>query len=341
MSIVRLLSIVTLLCAVLLTSGCGRALVTTTVDSSGGYSRNLKLSAAASSGGMTTGPSLNQSFTLPAGAAWTTTLAKTKQGDTYTAARRFEAGNADTKDLVVITGKDASVENAATVTQVSPGVWEYREVLHWNGPVKPGETPLDSDEELGEIKKALPPEFATDANATALTKSVLPGLIGSFFGPPRPLLFDMIGNQDLAGKLLEIDVYKTVDAALQKQFGDRMTAVQRTQVVHKLVEMATVKLNSDAQAKSGMGSDAGSPPGGGSDADDGSLASLTFVLRPPGKVISTNGIYNEYTGEVFWGLYPVAASFGDVVLTADYEAPSKAAAIRPARHVYVASASQH
>ena len=42
-----------------------------------------------------------------------------------------------------------------------------------------------------------------------------------------------------------------------------------------------------------------------------------FLCR--GKVIATNGEYDEYTGEVVWPLYSAAAGFEDVVLTATCE----------------------
>jgi hypothetical protein len=41
-----------------------------------------------------------------------------------------------------------------------------------------------------------------------------------------------------------------------------------------------------------------------------------FVVKSPGKVISSNGELDELTGEVYWALFPPAASLKPVVLTA-------------------------
>jgi len=44
-----------------------------------------------------------------------------------------------------------------------------------------------------------------------------------------------------------------------------------------------------------------------------------FILKSPGKVVSTNGERNELTGEICWGLYSPAAALKPVVLTAVVE----------------------
>ena len=44
-----------------------------------------------------------------------------------------------------------------------------------------------------------------------------------------------------------------------------------------------------------------------------------FVVKSPGKVVSSNGELDELTGEVYWALFPPAASLKPVILTAVVE----------------------
>jgi hypothetical protein len=44
-------------------------------------------------------------------------------------------------------------------------------------------------------------------------------------------------------------------------------------------------------------------------------------VKSPGRVNSSNGEADELTGEVYWALFPEAASMKDVVLTAVCELP--------------------
>ena len=46
-----------------------------------------------------------------------------------------------------------------------------------------------------------------------------------------------------------------------------------------------------------------------------------FIVKTPGRVVSSNGELDDLTGEVFWALYDDAATFKDVVLTAVVEVP--------------------
>lgn len=305
--------------AAVLASGCAKSAVTTTVGSSGSYTRDLTFSTDAGMG--STVPSLRQSFKLPTGALWKTNLTKTHDTDThtetYTAHRTFAPGDVDSKDLVVLTGKHTTLANSTSIRQIKPGVWEYREALHWDGHAEADEM-LGTKELIPLIEKALPSTFATRSNARILAKSILPQLRSSVLGPPRPLLYDAIGNPDLAIVLLGNDISKSLHDSLQQQFGNKMTPEQQAGVVRRVISLVIGQLTSSGNNKAYAGPDTTKFPDADSSHDAGSLTSLTFVLRPPGKVLSTNGIYNEYTGEVVWGLYPEAARSGDVILTADY-----------------------
>jgi hypothetical protein len=98
--------------------------------------------------------------------------------------------------------------------------------------------------------------------------------------------------------------------ALEEQFGDRMTPGQRRDVTLKLIQA------SFAQAEPKAPEPSAGPPTvkGGS-----GLTPLMFTVKSPGKVISSNGELDELTGEVYWALFPPAASLKPIVLTAVVE----------------------
>jgi hypothetical protein len=100
-------------------------------------------------------------------------------------------------------------------------------------------------------------------------------------------------------------------SALESEYGDKMTLQQRQSTVKKLVESVfkstTEKTNVD--------------PTKGPDKENSSLTALTFSVKMPGKIISTNGDLDKLTNEIYWGMYPEAASIGqEIVLTATCQA---------------------
>jgi hypothetical protein len=46
-----------------------------------------------------------------------------------------------------------------------------------------------------------------------------------------------------------------------------------------------------------------------------------FIVKTPGRIVSSNGEIDELSGEVFWALFDAAASGQDIVMTAVVEAP--------------------
>jgi hypothetical protein len=89
-----------------------------------------------------------------------------------------------------------------------------------------------------------------------------------------------------------------------------MTPAQRRDVTLKLIE------TSFSGAKPSKPDPAAGPP---ASKGGGGLTPLMFIVKSPGKVISSNGEVDELTGEVYWALFPPAASLKPVVLTAVVE----------------------
>jgi hypothetical protein len=98
--------------------------------------------------------------------------------------------------------------------------------------------------------------------------------------------------------------------ALELQFGDRMQPAERREVARQLIQEA---FNSGKLPQPDPAAAAATP------GNSTGLTPLMFIVKPPGKVISTNGEIDEFSGEIFWALFEEAASYEDVVMTAVLE----------------------
>jgi hypothetical protein len=99
--------------------------------------------------------------------------------------------------------------------------------------------------------------------------------------------------------------------ALEQQFGDKMQPAERREVARQLIQatLSTARI-SQPNPTAPMANPTNSP----------GLTPLMFVVQAPGKVVSTNGEIDEFSGEIFWALFEEAASYQDVVMTAVLEA---------------------
>jgi hypothetical protein len=127
------------------------------------------------------------------------------------------------------------------------------------------------------------------------------------FGPGDPLLTIGLLHPDLAGRRLSQRIGGLMMKALEEQFGDKMTPAQRRDVTLKLIETSVM------QSRPSMPDASSGPPKQGKGSG---LTPLMFVVKTPGKIVSSNGETDELTGEVYWALYPPAAALKPVVLTA-------------------------
>jgi hypothetical protein len=98
--------------------------------------------------------------------------------------------------------------------------------------------------------------------------------------------------------------------ALEQQFGDKMKPAERREVARQLIQDAFTsgKLSQPDPAAVAT-----------AQAGNSGLTPLLSVVKPPGKVVSTNGEVDEFSGDIFWGLFEDAALYQDVVLTAVME----------------------
>lgn len=256
-------------------------------------------------------PTLEDTFVVPSGTGWKSHEEK-KNGDReLTLERTLAAGATLAGDVSIRAGSGGKLRltNAAAVTRAGPHRFEYRETLQWKG--DPGQ-PLGEvkPEDLGSIQAALPKPLATDANTRALADKLTALAVPMLFGPGDPLLAMGLLHPDLAARRAGQRIGTLLIQALEQQFGDRLTAAQRKEVARQLIQetFSSAKMTPPDPAAAASAKN-----------DSGSLTPLMFILKTPGRIVSSNGELDELSGEVFWALFDAAASVHDVVLTAVVE----------------------
>lgn len=290
--------------------GCARARVTTEIRPDGTWTRTVLLTGQEKKEGSMT-PSIEDTFVFPAGAGWKLADGKNQNDITKSFERTLAAGASLKGDVAVKEDKDSpkpKLVNEVTVTKIGPKRFEYRETLRWTG--APPKDAATRPQDIAGIKALLPKALATDANANALADRAAALAVPMLFGPGDPLLAIAIMHPDLAERRARARMGVIVLKALEEQFPTQMTPADRRDLARKIVDTS---VNSTKPSQP--------DPASGGEQKSGGLTPLLFVLRAPGKLISSNGEFDELSGEVYWGLFPEAASMQPVVLTAVYEVP--------------------
>ncbi|HEV2688811.1 MAG TPA: hypothetical protein VGV35_09660 [Bryobacteraceae bacterium] len=301
------------LLAAILLSGCARARITTAIKPDGSWTRTVVLTGQEKKEGQMT-PTLDDTFVIPSGAGWKKEEGTKNADRVVTLERSMAAGSSLQADVSVKGGEPGKLNlvNEVTVTKAGPRRFEYRETLRWKG--DPAKSMANiKPEDLARIKGDLPKALATDANARALAQKTAELIIPMLFGPGDPLLAIGLLHPDLAERRAGQRMGTVMVKVLEEQFGDKMSPAERREVARKMIQGA-------------FSSNKVSPPDPSSP-DQGSkgpaLVPLTFIVKTPGRVVSSNGEVDELAGEVFWALFSEAASFKDVVLTAVVEVGEK------------------
>jgi len=292
-------------------AGCARARVTTTIQPDGSWTRNVMLTGQEKKDMQVT-PTLEDTFALPSGAGWKQ-KEETANGDrVFTLERTVAAGGSLQGDVTIKAGAGGKLRmtNEAVVTRIGPHRFEYRETLKWKGEpeVMAGEL---KPETLAGIKSTLPKPIATDANARALADKLGALAVPMMFGPGDPLLAMGLLHPDLAARRAGQRIGTLLVQALEQQFGDQLTVPQRKEIARQMIQSAF----SSAQMNTS------DPSAATAKKDSGGLTPLMFIVKTPGRIVSSNGETDDLTGEVFWALFDAAASVHDVVLTAVIETP--------------------
>jgi hypothetical protein len=291
-------------------AGCARARVTTSIQPDGSWTRSVMLTGQEKKDMQVT-PTLEDTFVIPAGAAWKQKEAITNGDRILTLERTVAAGGSLQGDVSLKAGPGGKLRmtNETMVTRTGPHRFEYRETLKWKGEPERALSEF-KPENLAAIKAALPQPLATDANARALMAKLADLTVPMLFGPGDPLLAMGLLHPDLAARRAGQRIGALLTKALEEQFGDQFTIQQRKEMARQLIQNTfdTAKLSTTPD-----------PAAAAATKDTGGLTPLMFVVKTPGRIVSSNGEVDDLTGEVFWALFDAAASVHDVVLTAVIE----------------------
>lgn len=290
--------------------GCARMSATTELKPDGTITRRLEFHAPAADNGQGPGlgPKAEDIFAFPVAPAWTVTRAKKDQELIIKAERTLKASDMMPSDVKLKGAKGAAlVTNTLSVRQLAPGRWEYRETLHWNGE-RPDDMKRVPAEVKAAFKEALPPALATPENIQALGEIATREVWRALFGPGDPLLSMVLLHPDLAERKVMRRIGVAINTALVERFGDKLTQEQRGNMVRRIVRKAMEDTSSSTKAKA--------DPQAAQDSSPAGMAAMTFVVKLPGKIVSTNGERDDITGEIYWALYAEAAAVGDVTMTA-------------------------
>ena len=295
-----------------LLTGCGRSRIMTEIKADGSWTRKDVFTGSVKKEG-NMAPDLEDTFALPSGAAWKSHEEKKNDERVLTYERSLAPG-ASLKGDLSIKGEPGKfiLVNQATVTQQGPNRFEYRETLHWSGP--PPDMEKTKPESLAQIKAALPKPLATDANARALAAKAQDMIVPLMFGPGEPLLALGLVHPDLAERRARQRIGSMMLKLLETQFGEQITVEQRREIANNLISEGFSMSRPSAPDPSS----AEKP-----DKNSGGLTPLMFIVKAPGRVVSSNGDVDELSGEVYWAMFPEAASLRDLVLTATFEGGAK------------------
>src|SRR5580704_14477647 len=136
----RLIAVTGFAISIALLSGCARGRVTTEIRSGGAWTRTVTLTGQEKKEGqMDMGGSIEDTFVLPSGDGWKSSIEKKDANQTITFVKTFAAG-APLKDDLSIKGEGGKpvLVNEVAVTRMTPRRFEYRETLRWTGPAPKG-----------------------------------------------------------------------------------------------------------------------------------------------------------------------------------------------------------
>jgi Uncharacterized conserved protein len=321
-------------------TGCARVGALTEVRPDGSLTRTVTLRgpAPAPEGGMSLGPKMTDLVDAPGGGAWKVTRATEEMDLVITATREVSGTDAGAgwSDIVVRgeAKKEAQepdapasadsappapgpvrVTNRVSVRLIAPGRLEYREVFAWQG--KRPDGPGAPDAEMNAVfLKGLPPALARDpAVVKALQRSITREMVKVVFGPGEPIMPLLLFHPEYAEYRLRRRLTGAVRAALAESAAGKLTDAERLAAEKQLTEALTRSIS--ARSRAAQANPASPPAADEKKEEDGGPPVALFVrVKMPGKVISTNGEYDEDTGEVIWPLFAEAAGFEDIVLTA-------------------------
>ena len=313
---------IVLLLALAAQAGCARMSAATHVKPDGSYTRIVRFTAS-NDASIPMGGGLRDTFVLPAGTPWKVTKAKEKDETVYEAQQIAACGQTIRQD-VALKGGDKSAPspftNEVTVRALGGGRFEYREVLHSHGDKKDLEQMVSAMSEA--LKVILPATPTQNSDCHRVASSMVKEMWQALFGPSEPFIATGLLHPDLAERRMSQRLGPAIKQILTDVYGDKMPPLQRGEIFRKITAYSKNIAHNKAQQLQGSSSKSSKSSSNNSPATG--LVPLMFAVRCPGKILTSNGLYDESQNEVYWALYPEAAAFEDVVMTATWKVDNSA-----------------
>lgn len=305
----RRISVLWCLWLVLAISGCARTVAVSEVREDGSWKRSVTFTVSQQEG-MGPETKIEDVFALPSGAQWKTSREKGKGELIFRAEREAKLGETIEGDVTILEKKQPKLVSRVTVSEIEPGVYEYREVYRLATPRKP----LDAVKLTPEERQKLPALLRDNATDDQL-KEIMTGTVDSIwrllFGPSEPLLLSFLVQPEVVERKMRQRMGAAMEAELEKVLGEKLDATQRRAIVRELLTESQLKsaFNPEEEAKKKTEEEPSTGSGAG-------LVSILVSVKLPGTIVESNGLVDPYTGEVFWNFYQEAAEIRDVELRA-------------------------
>ncbi len=293
--------------------GCGRALTATSIKRDGSATRvvTIKTPLKNPMGQEEKDNVPEKLFALPAASSGVKLQNSVEEENRVLKfSRQVAAGNPGLEDIVLLDPKKKPLATSTLLIRKLPnGNLEYTETLRWKG----DRAKMDATEfarARSEVKQCLPARHQTTEKIDDVTKKLGAALTQMLFGPPEPNFALLLSNPDLAERKIITILYARFEQALKESLPD-LSAEERRQTTATLVRAmkSSSMLNQNSAQK--VSAKAQDKESGMSE-----MMSFLYEIDFPGELVSTNGLVEPFSGKVYWSLYPVAASYGDVVLKA-------------------------
>ena len=288
--------------------GCSpRGITNTTINTNGSWARQVTFKQIKTEGAKEE-PKIEDCFILPDGNEWKRVKVTPEKNETVIAFHRtMKLGESSQGDVTMLDVKKKVVcSNSVSVKQIAPGRFEYSETFHWKGAM-PKDLGEIASKQLAELKKCLPSKLSSDANAKDIAFSMSKEFYVVMFGPTDPFINHLV-QFVTAPEALERQLRKKLAAVflkvLAEKFGSQLTLEERKEIVVKMIHSQVNQMNDKTQEKTSGKTEEGS----------NSPVSMFSSVKIPGKIIETNGEFDEFSGEVYWSFYPEAAAAGDFTL---------------------------
>ncbi len=306
----RVLALAPLLVALV---GCHTAVSTTEVSSEGGFKRTVKYSIAKFElGPDTEAPKPAEAIAFDDPDTWTVKATESDRASELEATREVAPGQAGGGYRLRSKGEDA-LRSTVTVNERADGTLEYVETFTL---LRPASAPPSNEGFRKRLGAALTPFSPTEAELKAIDEETGRSVMWAVFGPPEPRLGLLLTNPEGALRSIRVASGQALTGALRTHLGDRLNDAQRRAVVREtLAELTQDELFDPEERTGGV---AGAPPSEGEDSSPPPVA-ITVLVKGPGELVETNGIFDPVTGEVFWSLYDSSTEVGTVTLRAVFK----------------------